>query len=133
MPALLEASLQVNPLFPPFCLVQAPCWILGPVRGGVSVHNLHAVDTVCPLLPEVTDQQIALMFRELRRLHYCMVFFLPDPASVAFVLFTVLPEYMRGPLRTWEGVKYLPVRSATLSRSSLWCAVTRPPILRSMA
>ena len=41
---------------------------------GVGVHDLHVVDTVCTLLPEVTYQQVALLFRDLRRRHYCMVF-----------------------------------------------------------
>ena len=46
-------------------------------------------------------------------------FFPPAPAGVAFVFFTARPEHMRGSSRTWEGVKALPARSATPSRSSL--------------
>ena len=75
MPDLLETSLQVHPLSPPFRLVQAPRWILCPVRQGVGFHNPHVVDTIRPLLPEVTDQQVAFLFRDFRRLHYCVVCF----------------------------------------------------------
>ena len=79
MPALLEASLQVHPLFPPFRLVQAALWILRPVLRGVGVQDPHVVDTVCPLLPEVTDHQVTLLFCDLRRLHYCMLCFSACP------------------------------------------------------
>ena len=68
-----------TPYLPPFCLVQAPRWILGPVSRGVGVHEPHVVDTVCPLLTEVTDKQAALLFRDLRRLHYCVVCFSACP------------------------------------------------------
>ena len=50
-------------------------------------------------------------------------------ASFAFVLSTVQPANMRGLSRTWEGLKAFPVRSATLSRRSLWRSMTRPPPL----
>ena len=70
MSALLEASLQLHPLLPPFCPIQAPLWILRLVRQGVGVHDTHVVDTVCPLLPEVMDKKFALLLRDLRRLHY---------------------------------------------------------------
>ena len=73
VPALLEACLQVYPLLTPFRLVQAPLWILRPVRLGVGVHDQHVVDTVCSLLPEVTDEQVALLFCDFRRQHYCVV------------------------------------------------------------
>ena len=73
MPVLLEASLQVHPFFPPFRLVEAPHWIVCPMRWGVSVHNTNVVNTVCPLLPEVTDQQVALLLRDLWRLHFSVV------------------------------------------------------------
>ena len=53
--------------------MQAPLWILCPVSWGLSVHNPHVVDTVCPLLQEVTDQLVVLLFRELLRLNYCVV------------------------------------------------------------
>ena len=55
------------------------------------------------------------------------------PDSLDFGLFTEQPEKMRGYSRTWEGVKALPDRSATPSRSSLWRAVTRPPLLQLRA
>ena len=73
VPALLEASLKVHPLFPSFRLMQAPLWILRPVRRGVGVHDPHVVYTVCPLLTEVTYRQVALLLCDLRRLHYCVV------------------------------------------------------------
>ena len=39
--------------FSPFRHLEAPHWILSPVCWGVSVHDTHVVNTVCPLLPEV--------------------------------------------------------------------------------
>ena len=56
-----------------------------------------------------------------------------DPAGLGFVLLMAQSEYIKGLLRTWAGVKALPARSATPSRSSLWRAVTRPPFLQSRA
>ena len=70
---MLEAILQVHPLFNLFHLVEASHLVLRPVHRGVYVHDMHVVDTVCLLLPEFTDQQVALLFRDLRRLHCCIV------------------------------------------------------------
>ena len=70
MTALLEASLQVHPFSPPFRLVEAPHWILLPVSRGISVHDMNVVNTVCSLLPEVTDHQVALLLCDLLRLHF---------------------------------------------------------------
>ena len=70
MPTLLEASLQIHLLFPPFCLVEALFRVLFPVRQGVSVHDTHVVNTVCPLFPEVLDKKVAFLFRDIWRLHF---------------------------------------------------------------
>ena len=67
MPALLEECLQLHPLLPPLRLMQAlfRCF---PLMGiGVSVHDIHVVNTVGPVLPEVTDQEVSLLFRGLWR------------------------------------------------------------------
>ena len=67
MPALLEAYLQVHPILCPIRLLQAllRCF---PLMGlGVSVHDTHVVNTVSPVLPEVTDQEVSLLFRGLWR------------------------------------------------------------------
>ena len=62
---LLEASLHIHILFPPIRLVKALLWVLRPVCQGVSVHDIHAVNTIYPLLPEVPDKKVALLFRDL--------------------------------------------------------------------
>ena len=33
----------------------------------VSVHDMHVVKTVCPLMPEVPDNKVTLLFRDLWR------------------------------------------------------------------
>ena len=65
MPTLLEASLQIHLLFPPFCLVEAFLRLLLLISEGVSVRDTHVVNTVCPLLPEVSDKKVALLLRDL--------------------------------------------------------------------
>ena len=37
------------------------------MRLGTSVHDTHVMNTVCPILSEVTDQEVTLMFRGLYR------------------------------------------------------------------
>ena len=65
VPTLLEASLQIHLFLPLFCLVEAFIRRLWLISEGVSVHNTHVVNTVSPLLPEVQDQNAALLFRDL--------------------------------------------------------------------
>ena len=43
------------------------------MRQVVSVHDTHVVNTVCPLLLKIIDQQVALLFRDLLRLHFSVV------------------------------------------------------------
>ena len=52
---------------PLFRLVEALLSLLLLVCGGVSVHDTHVVNTVGPLLPEVPDNKVALLFRDLWR------------------------------------------------------------------
>ena len=33
------------------------------VREGVSIHNTHVMNAVCPYLPEFADQEVSLMLR----------------------------------------------------------------------
>ena len=56
--------------FPPFRLVDAIFRVIFLVRHGVSVHHTNFVNTVCPLLPEVPDKKVALMFYELWWLYF---------------------------------------------------------------
>ena len=67
VPTLLEASLQIHLFLPRFCLVQAFLRLLQLVCEGVSVHNTYVVNTVGPLLPEVPDKKVALLFCDLWR------------------------------------------------------------------
>ena len=59
---LLEACLQVHLIIFPLCLLKALLWCISRIRLSVSVNDSDIVNTVCPILPEVTDQKIALLF-----------------------------------------------------------------------
>ena len=61
-PELLEACIHVHPLLPPFRLLQAPLWVLCPMQLGMSVHKTHVVNTTGPILPEVIDRKVDLLF-----------------------------------------------------------------------
>ena len=63
VPELLETCLQVHLLLPPLCLLKALllCFLLMVI--GVSVHEMHVLNTVGPVLTEVTDQEVSLLFR----------------------------------------------------------------------
>ena len=67
MPARLEAYLQVHRLLTPLSLLQKLFRGFHGMGLGLSVHNTHFVNTVCPVLLEVTDQEVYLMFRGLWR------------------------------------------------------------------
>ena len=92
---------------------------------------MHVVNTICTIIPEVTDKKVALLSYGL------WILFLDGegvvPAGLAFVLCMARPANMRGSSRTCVGVKYFPERDATLSRGSLWRAVNRSPFLQLMA
>ena len=62
---LLEASLQVHLLLTPLCLLQTSLGVLLPIRLCITVHDTHVVNTVCPIVPEVPDQKVSLLFRGL--------------------------------------------------------------------
>ena len=42
--------------------VQALLGGVGLLRGGVNIHDTHVVNNVCPLLSEVSDEEISLWF-----------------------------------------------------------------------
>ena len=65
MSTLLEAILQVHLLLPPFGVVKALLRRLSHIRQDVSVHDTHVVNTVSPLLTEVTEQKGDLLIRDL--------------------------------------------------------------------
>ena len=62
---LLEASLQVHLLLTPFRLLQTYLRGILPIELCISVHDTHVVNTVCPIVPEVPDQKVSLLFRGL--------------------------------------------------------------------
>ena len=62
---LLEESLQIHLFLPLFRLVVELLWILQLVCEGVSVHDMHVVNTVVPLLPEFPDKNVSLLFPDL--------------------------------------------------------------------
>ena len=55
---------------PLFRLVEALLGILQLICEGVIVHDTHVVNTDGYLFPEVPDKKIALLSRNLWRLHY---------------------------------------------------------------
>ena len=67
MSTLLEASLQLHLLLIPLRLLQTSLWGLLPIGLCTSVHGTHAVNTVCTILPEDSEQKVALLFRGLWR------------------------------------------------------------------
>ena len=69
--SLLQSTPLLHLFLPPFRFVEALFRVLFLVCGGVSVHDMHAVNTVVPLLPEVPDKKVYLMFRYLWWLHCC--------------------------------------------------------------
>ena len=62
---LLEASLQVHILLTPLRLLQASLGGLLPIGLCISVHNTNVVNTVFPIVTEVPDQKVSLLFRGL--------------------------------------------------------------------
>ena len=67
VPTLLEASLHIHLFLPLFCLVEALLRLLNLVCEGVSVHDTHVLNTAGPLLPEVPDKKLFLLFCDLWR------------------------------------------------------------------
>ena len=65
-------------------LLQAPLRVLCPMRLGISVLETHIVNNVHTILPEVTDKKVALLFCDLTRRRYCVVFIsaIPDRHSL---------------------------------------------------
>ena len=55
VPALLEACLKVNSLLLPLRVLQALLRGLFRMVLGISVHDTHVMNTVSPIIPEVTD------------------------------------------------------------------------------
>ena len=65
MLALLEACLQVHLLLRPLRLLQTLFQCLRQMGLGICVNDVCAVNTVSPILPEVTDQEVTPLFRGL--------------------------------------------------------------------
>ena len=76
VPTLMEESLQIHLFLPLFCLVEALLRLLQLVCEDISVHYTHAVNNVVPLLSEVQDKKVALLFRDLWRCWMLTGFFL---------------------------------------------------------
>ena len=62
MSTLLEASLQVHLLLTPLRLLQTSLGGLLPIGLCISVHGMHVVNTVCPILPYFPEQKVSLLF-----------------------------------------------------------------------
>ena len=65
MSALLETCLQVHFLIFPLRLLQKIVWSLRQMGLGICFQTLHVVNTFGPILLEVTDQEVTLLFRGL--------------------------------------------------------------------
>ena len=61
--ALLEACLQVHFLLCPLYLLQTLLQSLSLMGLGICVTDAHVMNTVGPILPEVTDKEVTLLFR----------------------------------------------------------------------
>ena len=125
VPALLDACLQVYLIICPLCLLQA--FLRGICRIGlfINVHNTHVVNTLSPIMTEVMDCEVSPLFCGLWRWRIVLVgwTFGPDRLKLC---------PLHGATYKDEGVmNTFLARSATLSHSSLWRAVTRPPLLWS--
>ena len=60
VPMLFEASVNIILIILLLGGFQALLGCFGLVGGGVSIHEIHVVDTVHPLNPEVSDEKIFL-------------------------------------------------------------------------
>ena len=57
---MFEASVKIILILLFLSGFKALLGVFGLVGGGVSIHDIRAVDTVCPLNPEVSDEKIFL-------------------------------------------------------------------------
>ena len=73
---------------------QAILGFFGLVGGGVSIHGTHVVNTVCPLNPEVSDEEITLQLL-LVLLREPFEFFLPSTHGTTCLYFGFITN-MRG-------------------------------------
>ena len=62
---LLEAALQVHLLLTLLRLLQTFLGRLLPIGLSISVHNTYVMNTVFPIIPEVPEQNVSLLFRGL--------------------------------------------------------------------
>ena len=104
--------------------LQALLGDFGLVVGGVSIHDMHVMNTVRPLLSEVYYEEISLQIS---------LVLWKGPFYFSFPLRTARPVYILVSSRTWVGVKVFLTRLEIPSHSSLWHAVMRPPLLQSRA
>ena len=65
MPLLLEGCHQVHFLFQMLCLLKTLFRRLHWMGLNVIVHHTHIMNTLCTILTEVTDQEVALLFKGL--------------------------------------------------------------------
>ena len=65
MSTLLEACLQVNFLLRPLRLLQTLIYILRQMGLDICIHDAHVASTVSTSMPEVTNQEVTLLFRGL--------------------------------------------------------------------
>ena len=49
---------------------------------GISVHNTHVVNTVIPIMPEVTDQEVSILFCGLWRRNVVQIGCACDPGRL---------------------------------------------------
>ena len=53
---LFESAIELVLLLIPLCSFQSFIGVFGLVGDGISIHDTHVVNTVCPLRPEVSDE-----------------------------------------------------------------------------
>ena len=72
MSTLLEEILKLHLLLTLLRFLQKSLGGLLPIGLCISVHDTHVVNTVCPIMPEVPEKKVSLLFCGLWRSVHCV-------------------------------------------------------------
>ena len=92
---------------------------------GVIIYDMHDVNTVCPLMPEVVDEELPFLY--ILSQWAGILLFPGDLGGWALPYHTTQTGYMRGLSGIYEEVKAFLSRYETPSRILIWRIVTRSP------
>ena len=125
-----EAGVQVFMILLFLLCLEKFTWRHVIIREGVSIHDIHIVNTVCPYMHR-SRISISSFYSVSSLLASGLL--LSDPFIWAFPSCTTQPGWMRRSLRMYNRVKDFLFRLETPSQSSLWQVVTRPTFLQFRA